>query len=417
MEPHSSGLATPGGWASASRLSWPEDFQRLAADRVAKGFNVVQIVAGLYPDMPPFDPRGANEAGFPWEPEFARINPAYFDAADLRIEYLAEPGHRALHRRLLGLFPAVMGVEKMKRHWRYLVARWGALPGRLVPRRRRHHALLPFQDQGPGRRRTEARLDRHRSLRARPSTPTSTPITIHPSSTSSTARQSVDDPAVLDFDMLQTGHSDRRSLPNTVAKVRESFAAEPKMPVLVGEVCYEGIMQASREEVQRIMFWASILSGATGHTYGANGIWQVNTADHPFGPSPHGRSWGDTPWDTAYQLPGSGQLGLAKTFLARYPWWRIEPHPEWADPAWTAQNMFKSFAAGIPGELRIFYIPDGNSPIVRNLEPGISYRAFFWNPVNAKETPIGPVTPDAEGKWSAPSGPIFQDWILVLQKG
>ena len=43
------------------------------------------------------------------------------------------------------------------------------------------------------------------------------PITIHPSST---ARQSVDDPAVLDFDMLQTGHSDRRSLPNTVAKVR-----------------------------------------------------------------------------------------------------------------------------------------------------------------------------------------------------
>ena len=71
------------------RLSWPEDFQRLAADRVAKGFNVVQIVAGLYPDMPPFDPRGANEAGFPWEPEFARINPAYFDMADLRIEYLA----------------------------------------------------------------------------------------------------------------------------------------------------------------------------------------------------------------------------------------------------------------------------------------------------------------------------------------
>ena len=66
------------------RLHWPDEFQALAADRVEKGFNVIQIVAGLYPDMPAFDPRGANEAGFPWEPDYARIRPAYFDAADQR---------------------------------------------------------------------------------------------------------------------------------------------------------------------------------------------------------------------------------------------------------------------------------------------------------------------------------------------
>lgn len=34
------------------RLKWPEDFQLLTADRVAKGFTLIQIVAGLYPDMP-----------------------------------------------------------------------------------------------------------------------------------------------------------------------------------------------------------------------------------------------------------------------------------------------------------------------------------------------------------------------------
>jgi hypothetical protein len=39
------------------RLAWPDDVKALAADRVAKGFNVVQIVAGLYPDMPAFDER------------------------------------------------------------------------------------------------------------------------------------------------------------------------------------------------------------------------------------------------------------------------------------------------------------------------------------------------------------------------
>ena len=58
-----------------NRLLWPGEFQQLAADRKAKGFNVIQIVAGLYPDMPAFDPRGANEAGFPWETNYARNRP------------------------------------------------------------------------------------------------------------------------------------------------------------------------------------------------------------------------------------------------------------------------------------------------------------------------------------------------------
>ena len=75
------------------------------------------------------------------------------------------------------------------------------------------------------------------------------------------------------------------------------------MPVLVGEVCYEGILEASRQEIQRFMFWTCILNGAGGHTYGANGIWQVNTRERPFGPSPHGRSWGDVPWDVAARTP------------------------------------------------------------------------------------------------------------------
>src|SRR5579864_1189693 len=72
------------------RLHWPDEFQAVAGDRHAKGFNVVQIVAGLYPDMPAFDPRGRNEAGFPWEADYERINPKYFDAADQRIAWLVD---------------------------------------------------------------------------------------------------------------------------------------------------------------------------------------------------------------------------------------------------------------------------------------------------------------------------------------
>ena len=87
----------------------PTVLRRLTADRVHKGFTMVQIVAGLYPDMEPFDQRGVNEAGYPWEHEFARINPAYFDMADVRIQHLADHGLARMHRGFLGLFHSPHG--------------------------------------------------------------------------------------------------------------------------------------------------------------------------------------------------------------------------------------------------------------------------------------------------------------------
>jgi len=54
--------------------------------------------------------------------------------------------------------------------------------------------------------------------------------------------------------MLQTGHGDRGSLPYTVKAVSQSYRAAPVMPVVQGEVCYEGIGAFCREEIQRWMF-------------------------------------------------------------------------------------------------------------------------------------------------------------------
>jgi hypothetical protein len=162
-----------------------------------------------------------------------------------------------------------------------------------------------------------------------------------------------------------------------------------------------------------------MLSGAMGHTYGANGIWQVNTRTRPFGPSPHGMSWGDTPWEEAVHLPGAEQLGLAKRLLTRYPWWRFEPHSEWIRPHWTPEDRFQPYAAGIPRQVRICYLPCGwpKEVTVASLEADISYRAFLWNPVNGNEVILGTVTPDSDGNWVLPSArlPILQDWVLVLE--
>jgi hypothetical protein len=395
------------------RLRWPDDLQALAADRVQKGFTVIQIVAGLYPDMPPFDPRGANEAGFPWEVDYSRIDPAYFDMADLRIQYLVDRGLLPCVVGCWGYFLPLMGVAKMKQHWRYLVARWGAYP---VVWCLAGEGTMPYylaknkNEDAAAQKRGWTELARYvRTIDA-----FHHPITIHPTDS---ARNQVEDPSVLDFDMLQTGHSDRQSIPNTVNQVTGSLSRTPRMPALVGEVCYEGILEASRQEVQRFMFWTSMLSGAAGHTYGANGIWQVNTQAQPFGPSPHGRSWGDTPWDVACQLPGSRQLGLGKELLMRYPWWRFEPHPEWVEPHWSKENYVLPYAAGIPGEVRIVFVPSlWEAPKIKNLEPGVTYRAFYFNPAVGKQVEAGMAAPDATGSWQPPLLPTFADWVIVLEK-
>ncbi len=401
------------------RLRWPDDFRLLLADRLAKGFTVIQIVAGLYPDMPPFDERGANEAGFPWEADYRRINPAYFDLADLRIEALIRAGLVPCIVGCWGYFIRWMGLEQMKRHWRNLIARYGAYP---VVWCLAGEATMPYYLSKD--READVAIQRREWTRiaayVRQTDPYHHPITIHPTVS---ARDQLEDPALLDIDMLQTGHSDRESLASTVSNVVRSVAQEPSLPTINGEVCYEGIIEASRQEVQRLMFWTCLLSGAAGHTYGANGIWQVNTRERPFGPSPHGFSWGDTPWEEAYQLPGSAQVALGKRLLERYEWWRFEPHPEWVRPHWSAENYFLPYAAGVSGEVRVVYFPLGTGRrwrtdgfTITGLESGSAYRAFFVNPTNGREYPIGTVEGGPAGDWPVPDPPIFQDWVLVLER-
>ena len=246
--------------------------------------------------------------------------------------------------------------------------------------------------------------------------PYGNPITIHPSGA---ARDTVDDPGAIDFEMLQTGHDGMRSLPNTVNLITEAFDREPRMPVLNSEVSYEGIGEASRQETQRFMFWSCVLSGACGHTYGANGLWQLNRPGKPFGPSPHGMSWGDVAWQEASQLPGSTHVGVAKRLLERYEWWQFKPHPEWISPRWTKDNYLGGYAAGIPEQVRIIFLPAfkplQDDIVAQSIESDVSYRAFLFNPINGDEHDYGIVKPDTKGNWHfADPLPIYQDWVLVL---
>ena len=297
---------------SVRAVEVPEGFQTLAADRVRKGFNVIQIVAGLYPDMPAFDQRGANEAGFPWTKDYTPIRPEYFNAADRRISVLVDKG----------LMPCIVGA------WGYHLPVDGrgadeqalALPDRAVGR-------CPWFGASPAKspcrftcRRTPPRK---RAVRSEgwtevPDSPAIDPfhrlVTVHPASR---ARDVVTDPGVLDFDMLQTGHGERAaSGQHHPAMVRHSQRPRP---------CPSSAAKSPTKEFEHLLCRRAALHGSgrlpsvagrAGHTYGANGIWQVNRREQPYGKSPHGgNNWGTIPWDDAMRLPGSRQVAAAKRLL------------------------------------------------------------------------------------------------------
>ncbi len=321
-----------------NRMHWPEDFQTLAADRKEKGFNVIQIVAGLYPDMLPFDPRGANEAGFPWETNYNSICPEYFNAADRRILYLVEQGFVPCIFGAWGHYISGMGIEKMKQHWRYLIARYGALP---VVWCAAGEANLPWYQvkDFPYDDRQQAKAWTEVMRYIRNVDPFHRVLTVHPTGLHRLSSRNVtDNPGLLDLDLLQTPHGTRGIVPDTVRNVRESYADFPVLPVINAEASYEMLVTPKDvipTEWTRRMFWLCVMNGAAGHTYGANGIWQCNRKGQPHGASPNAGSpaagYGTIPWDEAMNLPGSTQVGLGKKFFERFPWQHFSPHPEWAE--------------------------------------------------------------------------------------
>ena len=443
------------------RLAWPDDFRWLTADRLRKGFTLVQIVAGLYPDQPPFDVRAENEAGHPWTRAgkdsyvLGRPNPPWWDRADERIIHLVSSGLVPCLVACWGYYLELCGEESIRRHWDYLIARYGSFP---VVWCLAGEATSCYYTTGTNwdpacveAAEDELRAGWTRLLRhVRDVDPFERPLTIHPTFY---GHRMVDEPDLLDVNMLQTGHFGFHTLSTNADMIEEAVSCEPRQPVVMSEACYEGIRATCFADVQRFMYWSSILSGAYGFTYGANGLWQVITPDDPYGASPHGQSWGRVTWKEAAELPGSTQVGLAARLLGRYRWWKLQPLPESLAYHQGPGNRIAPYAAGIPGQVHLVFLPalagslmfdlarqrerdravdrvDCRDPaMLARAEEAYSGRvrmsvldrfavwhAYFFDPVTGDEVEIGEVSWNEDGVWQSPGPPIFQDWVLVLER-
>jgi hypothetical protein len=402
------------------RLRYPEEFRTLAEDRRRKGFTVVKLTAGLNTDCAEFDPRNENEGGQAWEPGYAGIRPEFFDWADKRIRMLVEMGISPSIVGSWGFYLKSMGVARMCQHWRYCVARWGAYP---VTWYLAMENDLPFYDSKTWAEDTKLAqaqwTEVGRYLRQLDAAGFRRPISMQSWSTRDSVRGGLTDASVLDFDSLHMGHGDRESALRCVRVVRSARQLRPPMPVVPGEVCFEGIGWQNWQNIQRLVFWGSLLGGAAGFCYGANGIWQFNRKGDAFGGTAKGNSsWEGDSWDVAMKYAGSEQVGLGRKLLERFAYWRIEPHQEWIEPQGTPGEFEPPYAGGIPGQLRLVYVPfTGVKPrALLQMEPGVKYRCVWWNPVSGQETEVGMAQGSESGRWAAPGLPGKYDALLVLTR-
>lgn len=414
-------------WTGLSdRLSW-EGFQELTADRKAKGFTVVQAVVGLVPveELGPLDAGFHNEGGPVWEKDYARINPGYFDAADRRIQLMLDAG---MAPALVGAWANLMdemGVERIKKHWRYIIARYGAYPVFWIAGGEVVDPPDEAMDKIAEWRRVKSPDSWTQVVRyIRATDPYHHPVSVHEDFLPRNAYP-VRDERLTDFDCLQPSHFGWSSIATAVAQLDMHYARTAiRKPVVQCEIGYEGLGNYHLQDFQRAAFWLTMLNGAAGHTYGAVGTWESYTADKPF----HRMKWSLTTWDEGMKLPGAYQVSIGAKLLSRYPWWQFEPHPEWVAPrgvtmleprsaindpdtaldydqlsdpkgkrATDTGTVFAPYAAGIPGKVRFIYNPSfgfravNDRPLVTvaGLEPGVRYAAWFWEPTHGTKIDLG----------------------------
>lgn len=461
-------------WDAFTDRITDSEFTDLARQRAEQGFSVIQVVAGLYPEMEPFAREGANQTGWVWTADFAQLNDRWFDEADRRVVELVNHGLVPCVVGAWGHYIQRMGSERMRRHWRELIARWGAYPvvwclaGELsAPTYEQMHAAASQLERGrlrggealrvlgrtitayagrfARRRRTgfpdTGMIVRQLGLKSIAVSqvaawaqvaryvdhlePFGRPVTAHPAANWPVDTLAIP-PTLIDFWMLQTGHSALDTPANSVTQLTETIQRRPSQPVLVGEVCYEGILGSSWHEIQRFLFYSHMLSGAAGHSYGAQGLWGFNTPDYLGGIA--GR-WNDVTWRQAADLPGATHLGIGRRLLEQLPWPQLAPHPEMVSPHHTARDRIQPYAAATPDGIRLIYFPTPgmmrrslgfHRVTLHDLGDRPEWQGTYINPRTGDHEPTFTIHPDEDGTTTLSRGlqgplPSKEDWLLLLR--
>jgi hypothetical protein len=415
-------------WMAGCRVEFADGtFERYFTDRQAKGFNGVLMYVGFpawsaeHTGRGGWDPndRAPNEGGLPFERNYDRLNPAYFQWLDKRVAWLNDHGfvpYLLPARRDNINNPDGMHLEGYWPYLRYAAARYGAfnliwgLQGELDYQ---HGSSMEDANRMGEDFASERNPHRH-------------PISFHPLMRTGDRFNRA---RWLDYHWVQTGHA----LPSVHGRaVNDPFQAwhlRPTRPVLHEEPWYEHMGNAADRQSGdfaprattyniRQQGYTGILQGARGYSYGAHGLWNWTTADGKF---MHAGLFGRSEtWDVAMHYPGSSQMLHLRRFFESMPWWQLEPARDCISPmgyAPQSPDRTWAFCGATPDRSVVAAYLEQDCPAVTLHDlPPRRYRARWYGPrTGAWQEIAGGATPDAEGAWVAPAAPTTEDWALLLE--
>jgi hypothetical protein len=408
-------------WNLFSRLNEGEA-ARYLKHRRRQGFTVIQahLLDGDF-DRPGGEASQAFLGG-----DFDRPNPAYWRKADRIIDEAARQGlYFALlpawaRRYSEGKSPRLGDAAQAERYGAWLGRRYRhhshiiwILGGDAKPTRHEiYDALAAGLTRGSGRGAEGILISYHPPGGTYRPPATSTSEWYH-------------DKVWLDFNMIQSGH---RVGNRNYARIAEDYAKTPAKPTLDSEPAYEahpilhsfanGEFKAT--ELRRRAYW-SVLAGAFGFTYGANGVWQMDSPGRIQKDTHHNLYWYD-----ALDLPGAQQMAHVKNlFTTRLEAGRVPDNSILASPPGDADDL-KIAARSAGGEVWMIYSTNG-SPFRVRLDKVAASRiqAWWFNPRNGltyaqndvtSYKPFAEFAPQGEREFAPPGRPDpDNDWILILE--
>jgi hypothetical protein len=288
-------------WYGMSRRWNREQFGELAGLRRKQGFDAVQIVVGIPPEVGPLHRDAASEAGAAWDLS-GEPNAAYLSFARDRLSLLLTAGLRPIVYGGWGPHADWIRVEGMKRWWGELARSLRGLDviyclcGEIDLHCEVPHALLPdrstadlrppnvvdralrrvthaaFPQLRPDARRAH-RIEAWREVLRHARAQVGQSLLVHTTGTTTAFELFGDDPDLL-ANTTQTGH-DWNARHLLYERPTQHLRRFPNRPFMNLEPWYEGIHGSFGTSEQLFAFWASKLAGSTGHVYGAQGIWNI----------------------------------------------------------------------------------------------------------------------------------------------
>jgi hypothetical protein len=381
-------------WDAPMRATYA-GWQRYVDDRVARGFTVIQIA----PSPAWFS--ATDAAGNPpfLDESITLWNPRYWQGFDQKVQYANQRG----------LLVAVMGLqdplddrwppaEDAARFARQLVGRLHGNQVLFAPAFDKPYDELSDLVGGAIRDVTQQHL-----------------ITQHPATPSGSVTNTWSElwaaQPYLDVKGVQTGHNDgNRALvfAQAIDWPLSLYNGAPTRPVLNLESFYDsngaysggGLLTGTALDA-RATAYLSLLSGACGYSYGAQGliIWDTDP---------------DAPgyWERVLDWPSASQMTVLRSIWGELSWWRLVPAPERvANQGWPPQVMA---VAVVPDQsLAVAYLPD-NDALQLDLSGWSGAYAVEWIATETGSRQAGGAI--SAGGVVTLERPGAGDWLVILRR-